>query len=122
VVVVGKIKGILGFCLFALLLVTGWQVAACEFNNYLLKDDLKDLAAMNNARIGLSAPDSDADLRAAVIRKARARGIYVTPDQVVLQWSGTRDHPTVLIATRYRARVFFPGFALVFHYTASSKA
>jgi hypothetical protein len=119
---VGKIKVIIGLCVFALILSTGWQIASCEFNNYLLKDDLKDLAAMNGSRIGLAGPESDADLRAAVIRKAREHDIYIAPDQILVQWSGTREHPLVFIATKYKARVFIPGFALVFHYTATSKA
>jgi hypothetical protein len=121
-VVVGKIKVIIGLCVFALIASTGWQIASCEFNNYLLKDDLKDLAAMNGSKIGLAGPDSDADLRAAVIRKAREHDIYITPDQVVLRWSGSREKPEVFIATKYKARVFIPGFALVIHYTATSKA
>jgi hypothetical protein len=120
--VLGNIKTIAGLCVLALLLTTGWQVASCEFNNYLLKDDLKDLAAMTGSRIGLAGPESDGDLRAAVIRKAREHSIYVAPDQIVLRWSGSRENPKVFIATQYNARVFLPGFALVFHYRATSKA
>jgi hypothetical protein len=119
---VEKIKVIAGFCLFGLLLATGWQIGTCQLNNFLLKDDLKDLAAMNASRIGLAGPESDADLRAMVIRKARAHSIYINPDQIVLVWSGSREKPEVFIATKYKARVFLPGFALVFHYTATSKA
>jgi hypothetical protein len=121
-VAVGKIKVIFGLCVFALIAYVGWQVASCEVNNYLLKDDLKDLAAMNGSKIGLAGPESDADLRAAVIRKAREHDIYIATDQIVLRWSGSRDHPVVFIATKYKARVFMPGFALVIHYTATSKA
>jgi hypothetical protein len=120
VVVVGKIKAIAGLCLFALIVATVWQIASCELNNFLLKDDLKDLAAMNSSRIGLSDPESESDLRAAVIHKAREHGIYIAPDQIVVRWSGTRENPQVFIAAKYKARVFLPGFALVFHYSASS--
>jgi hypothetical protein len=119
---VGKIKAIAGLCVFALILSTGWQIAACEFNNHLLKDDLKDLAAMNGSRIGLAGPDSGTDLRAAVVRKAREHNIYVAPDQILVESVGTRDNPAVFIVMKYKARVFMPGFALVFHYTATSKA
>ena len=36
-----KIKVILGLAVFALVMSTGWQIAACELANVELKDDLK---------------------------------------------------------------------------------
>lgn len=47
----GKIKIIVGFILFALIMSTGWQLASCEFANYELRDDLKDVAAAGGSRI-----------------------------------------------------------------------
>jgi hypothetical protein len=67
-----------------------WQVASCEIANYELKDDLKDIASMSGARIGLAAQQSpDDELRATVIRKAAGR-------------------------------FWMPGMAVVFRFTASS--
>jgi hypothetical protein len=120
-VIVGKIKVIAGLCLFVLVISTGWQIASCEFNNYLLKDDLKDLAAMTASRIGLAGPQSETDMRAAIIGKAREHNIHIEPDQIFVRWSGTSEHPLVFLAAKYQAHVFVPGFALVFHYTATSK-
>ena len=115
------IKVIAALCAFLLLLITGWQIASCEFNNILLKDDLKDVAFMGGARIGMRAPQSDYDLRAAVIHKAAQHHMHLVPNQISIRRSGTEDHPVVFLAARYQARVWMPGFALVFHYTATSK-
>ena len=78
----GKVKTILGCALFALLASTGWQIGACELANYELQDELKDLASLNSARIGLAAPSSDDDLREAVIGKARAHDIALEPGKL----------------------------------------
>lgn len=118
----GKIKVIVGLFVFVFVLSTGWQIASCEFNNYLLKDDLKDVAAMGGSRIGMAAPQSDTDLRDAVIHKAALHNIHLVPDQILVRRSGTEEHPIVFLAAKYRARVWMPGFALVFRYTATSKA
>jgi len=99
-----------------------WQIASCEFNNYLLKDDLQDVAAMGGSRIGMAAPQSDADLRDVVIYKASLHNIHLMPNQVVIRRSGSEEHPIVFLAAKYQARVWMPGFALVFHYTATSKS
>ncbi len=53
---VGKAKVILGCGLFALPASTGWQIGASELAYYELQDELKDLASLNSARIGLAAP------------------------------------------------------------------
>jgi len=58
-----------------------WQIASCEFNNYyLLKDDLQDVAAMGGSRIGMAAPQSDADLRDVVTYKASLHNIHLMPN------------------------------------------
>ena len=107
--------------MFALVMSTGWQIASMEFDNYLLKDELKDVAAMGGARIGLDRPESDDDLRAAVIHRAAEHNVFLVPDQIVVRRSGSQDHPVVFLAARYQARVWMPGFALIFHYTATSR-
>ena len=49
-----EIKISLGLVLCALVR-TAWQIAACEYANYEFKDDLKDVAFLGGARIGLAA-------------------------------------------------------------------
>jgi len=118
---VEKIKIIVGLCVFALVVSTGWQIASCEFTNYLLKDDLKDLAATGGARIGLAGPGSDYELRNAVIRRARERDVHIAPDQILVRRSGTKENPEVFLAAKYQRRVVMPGFSLIFHFTATSE-
>lgn len=118
----GKIKLIAGLCAFAFVLSTVWHIASSELNNYLLKDDLKDVAAMSGARIGMAAPQSDADLRVAVIHRAAQHNMRLSPNQILVRRSGTDEHPAIFLAVKYQARVWMPGFALVFHYKATSNS
>jgi len=118
---VKKVKVILALTVFALMASTVWQIASCELANYELKDDLKDIASMGGARIGLSAQVSNDDLRATVIHKAAAYGIALEPDQIAVERSGTEDAPAVFLAAKYRTRVWLPGMSLIFHFTATSR-
>lgn len=117
----GKIKIIVGLIGFAVVMSTGWQLASCELNNYELRDDLKDVAAMGGARVGLSAEPSDADLRESVIRRAAQHDIHLAADQILVQRSGTRENQEIFLLARYRARVVMPGFSLIFHLRATSR-
>ena len=114
------IKIIVGLVLFAFVMTTGWQLAACEFANYQLRDDLKDVATIGSSRLGLLAESSDADLRDAVIRRAAQHGIHLIPEQILVQRSGTAENPKVFLAAKYRARVVMPGISLIFHLKATS--
>lgn len=116
------IKTIVGFLVFAFVMSTGWQIASCEFDNYLLRDDLKDVAAMGGSRIGMADPQSDNELRAAVIHRAAQHHLVLTPQQILVRRAGTPENPTVFMAAKYQARVWMPGFSMVFHYTATSKS
>ena len=117
----GKIKVIVGVLLFALVISTGWQLAACEFANYEFRDDLKDIASMGGSRIGLLAQSSDDDLRAAVIRRAAGHDIHLGPDQILVERSGTVENSKVFLVAKYRARVVLPGLSLIFRFNATSR-
>jgi len=117
---VDKVKIIVGLAVFLLFVSTGWQIACCELANYELKDDLKDVASLGGARIGLAAEESDDQLREAVIRKAAAHDIVLEPEQITVSRSGTGEEQTVFLAARYRAAVWMPGVQLVIHLTATS--
>lgn len=99
---------------------TGWQLAACEFANYQVRDDLKDVATMGSSRLGLMAESSDADLRDAVIRRAAQHDIHLVADQILVQRSGTTENPEVFLAAKYLARVVMQGFSLIFHLRGTS--
>jgi len=117
---VGKVKVIVVFVLLALLASTGWQIAACEIANYELQDELKDLASLNSARIGLAAPKSDDDLREAVISQARAHGIVLAPGQVIVRSSGSNEAPVVYLAANYKARIALPGYSFTIRFKPTS--
>ncbi len=117
----GKVKVILGLLLLALTVSTVWQIAACEIANYEFKDELKDVASQNGARIGLLAQQTDDDLRTTVIHKAADHDIVVARDQILVRRSGTEEDPKVYLAAKYQARVWMPGIYLVFHFTATSR-
>jgi len=116
------IKIILVLIVFAFIASTVWQVASCEIANYELKDDLNDIASMSGARIGLSAQQSDDDLRATVIRKAARHDIVLEAEQIAVKRSGTVEAPVVVLEVRYRRRVWGPEVAVVFRFAASSGA
>jgi hypothetical protein len=114
------IKIILVLVVFAFIASTVWQVASCEIANYELKDDLKDIASMGGARIGLAAQQSDDDLRATVIRKAAGHDIVLEAEQIAVKRSGTVEAPVVVLEVRYQRRVWVPRVAVVFRFAASS--
>ena len=80
-----KAKIILGLAVLGLVLIAGWQIASCELANLEFQSDLRDVAAEIAARIGLSSPTTDEELRNLVIRKAERYEIPLQPDQVTVQ-------------------------------------
>jgi hypothetical protein len=117
---VPKIKIIVGLVLLALLVSTGWQIAACEYANYELKDDLKDVASLGASRIGLAEQQSDDQLRAAAVRKAAGHEIALDPAQITVTRSGTGETQMVFLEAKYGARIWLPGFRQVIHFRATS--
>lgn len=116
----GRVKVILGLLLLALTVSTVWQIASCEIANYEFKDELKDVASLNGARIGLLAQQTDDDLRATVIHKAADHDIVVEPDHILVRRAGTEENPKIYLAAKYQSRVWMPGFYFIFHFTATS--
>jgi hypothetical protein len=117
---VGRIKVILGFALLALLVSTGWQIAACELAFYELQDDLKDIASLSSTRIGLTNPKSDDDLREAVIEKARGQDIALDPSQITVERFGTTEYPRAYLAVTYKAHIKLPGCTLALRFRPTS--
>jgi hypothetical protein len=117
----GKTKLILGLAVLALPVAVGWQIAAGELANLELKEDLGDIAAQNAARIGLTSPNSDEDLRNAVIRKAKEEGIRLEPNQVTIQHTGTAEASGVNLAVDYRVPVKLPGYSFILHFSPSAQ-
>jgi hypothetical protein len=116
----GKAKLILGLVVLSLAIFSGWQIGACELANFELHDDLRDLAAQGGAQIGLAAPDSEDELRSAVIHAAKKHGIRLAPEQVTVRLKGTAYAPTYLLAVDYEVPVVLPGYSVIFHFHPTS--
>jgi hypothetical protein len=115
-----RVKLILGIVALVLVVFSGWQIGSCELANFELHDDLRDLAAQGGAQIGLSAPNSEDELRSAVIREAKAHGIHLEPGQVTVRLKGTAYAPTYYLAAHYETRVTLPGYSLTIHFHPTS--
>jgi hypothetical protein len=116
----GKAKLILGLAVLALAVVVGWPIASWELANLELRDDLRDIAAQNAARIGLAPPSTDEDLRSTVVRAAKGHEIQLEPEQVILHRTGTAEAPILYLAADYSVRVKLPGYSFTLHFTPSS--
>ena len=120
---VGKAKRVLGLAVLAVITlaaVVGWRIGSCELANFQLREDMQYLAAQVGSRIGLTAPNTDEDLRSAVIRKAQEHEIQLEPDQVTVQRSGSEEAPIIYLAADYKVRIELLGFSFTFHFTPSS--
>jgi hypothetical protein len=115
----GTIKIILGLAVL-LLLAVGWQFGSRELANIELQDEMHDLASQAGTRVGLVAPNSDDDLRGAVVRKAKQHDIELQPEQVTVQRTGSEDKQTLYLAANYTVPIVLPGFSFALHFTASS--
>ena len=111
---------ILGLAVLLLLVMAGWQIASCELANIELREDMRDIAAQKGARIGLSAPSTDEDLRSAVARGASDHEIQLEPEQVIVHRTGTAEEPILYLAADYTRRVKLPGGSFTLHFNPSS--
>ena len=116
----GTGKFILGFVAVALVIAAGWPIASCELANVELHDDLRDIAADKASKIGLTAPNSDDDLRSAVIRAAGEHDIELKPEEVIVRHTGTVEVPSLYLAADYEMRVSPLGVPFILHFNASS--
>jgi hypothetical protein len=115
-----KSKILFGSAVFILAVAAFWPIASCEVANIQLHEDLRDLAAQSGARIGLSAPSSDEDLRNTILREARQHGIELEPGEVTVQRTGTAEAPVIYLAADYKVRINLLLFSYALHFTASS--
>lgn len=114
------VKNALGLAVLAVAAIAVWQVGRCEVANIELRDDLKDLASQAGARVGLSRPVSDEELRSTVIHKAAAYDIELNPDQVVIEHMGSGQTSTLYLAVTYSVPVNLPGLSFSLQFTPST--
>ncbi len=115
-----KAKIILGIAAIVLGAIVAYQIGSCEVANLELREDLRDIAAQNAPRIGLTGPNSDGDIRNSVVRSARDHGIVLQPEQVTVQRSGPVETPVFYLSVDYNARVSPLVYTLIFHFTPTS--
>ncbi len=111
-------KYIFGIAVVVAMVVVGWEILEPEITNIVFQDELHDLAAQAGARIGLSGPTSDEEIRNAVIRNALRHDISLDPRQVTVR-RGTQDAPLYL-AVDYTVPVNLPGYSFTLHFTPTS--
>lgn len=116
----GKAKLILGLAILSLAVAAGWQIASCEIANLELQIDMRDIAAQVASRIGLEAPNSDEDLRNAVIHKAEEHDIQLEPAQVTVKHIGSGKTVVIYLAADYKTRVNLLLYSFNLHFTPSS--
>jgi hypothetical protein len=115
-----RAKILLGLAVIALALAVGGQIASCEIANLELQADMRDIAAQVASRIGLEAPNTDEDLRNAVIHKAEEHDIQLDPGQVTVQRSGSGKTLAIQLAADYKARVNLLVYSFTLRFTPSS--
>lgn len=112
-----KLKFLVVVCFIGFLGFIGWQVGACVIANMQLRDDMQDIAAQVGGRIGLNQPGSDDDFRKDILRHAQQHGIDITPDQVIVQRTGTHPKEEIYLAVDYPREVHILGIVYVLHFT-----
>lgn len=116
----GKAKLILGLAILAVVAIAGWKIGSSEIANLELQTDLRDISIQLASRIGMEAPNSDEDLRNAVIHKAEEHGIHLQPEQVTVQHVGSGKTEIIYLSAEYDARVKLPGYTFTLHFSPSS--
>ena len=105
--------------LAALVLGAGWQIASWELANLNLQDEMRDLASQAGAHVGFVPPTSDEDARKAVVLKAQAHGIELSPEQVTVLRKGSEDHATLSLSVEYSVPVNLVLFSFHMHFSPS---
>jgi hypothetical protein len=109
-----------GLAALALILIVGWQLGAALLANIELRDDMEDLASQLSLHVGLDAPISDDQFRAAVVNKAKRYDIDLEPDQVTVQRTGYGPHDTIYLEASYAVPIRLPGYIFRMRFTPES--
>jgi hypothetical protein len=119
-IVMGKAKLILGLLLLSLAVAAAWQLASSEIAYLELQSDMRDIAAQVASRIGLEAPNSDEELRNAVVHKASEHDVELAPAQVTVERTGSGKSSAIYLAADYKVRVNLLLYSFTVRFTPSS--
>ncbi|HLW86483.1 MAG TPA: hypothetical protein VKR60_14805 [Candidatus Sulfotelmatobacter sp.] len=112
----GTFKLILGIAAMVAAIIACVQVIPPEMANFQFQDDLKEVAVLG----GSNPNKTDEDLRNAVLLKAKAHDIALTPEQVSVQRIGQPGLAGVYLQADYSVPVNLPGYSLTLHFTPNS--
>lgn len=115
-----KLKIILGLAVAALLVSTGWQMFSAYYGNLELAEDLQDISADVTARIGLSAPSSEDELRGFVIKKAGERGIHLELNEVAVNVTGEGKAAVISLGADYQVKINMLLYSFPMHFHATN--
>jgi hypothetical protein len=116
----GKPKLLLGVAALVVVIAIGWQIVSAEISNAELQGDMRDIAAQVGSRIGLEAPNTDEQLRAAVVHKAQEHDISLTPEQVTVRQTGEGKSVVIFLSANYRSRINLLVYSFSLRFTPSS--
>ena len=112
-------KYVFRIAVIAAVVFAAWTILEPEVTNIVFQDELHDLAAQPSWRPGMSAPNSDEELRNMVVRKAETHDIALDPKQVTVRRTETPENP-VYIAVDYTVPVNLFVYSYSRHFGASS--
>ena len=98
----------------------GWTILEPEITNIVFQDELHDMAAQPSWRPGMSAPNSDEEIRSIVVRKAETHDIALDPKQVTMRRNETPENPGLSIVVDYTVPVNLFVYSYSRNFRASS--
>jgi hypothetical protein len=113
-------KYVFGIALIAAVTMTAWKILEPEITNMVFQDELHDMAAQLGWRTGLTAPNSDEELRNIVIRKAEQHDIPLDAKQITVRRSGPVERPIIYIAVDYKVPVNLLVYSFSLHFSPTS--
>jgi hypothetical protein len=101
----------------------GWQIFVANNANSELRSDMQILATQITARIGLTAPSSDEDLRRDILERAQRQGIDLLPDQITIRRTGgpKMEDQEIYIAADYSRPIRLLGLTFSLHFTPEAR-
>lgn len=115
-----KLKILLGAGVTALVVTTGWQMFSAYYGNLELAEDLRDISADVGTRIGLSAPNSEDELRSFVNKKANGRGIHLEQNEVTVNVTGEGKSAVISLSADYQVKINMLLYSFPMHLHATN--
>jgi hypothetical protein len=112
----GTLKLVLGFGIFAALILFGMKIIPPFFSNYELEDAIKTEATQSTY-----STRTEDDIRESIIKQAQGYDIVLTPKQVHVSRIGGFGQGTLAIDAEYSVPIDLPGYSTTIEFHPSSK-